>query len=374
MASSTVMKNLSIATAGAALLALGTAGSANAVSLYSITDLGTLGGLETYAYGINNAGQVVGQSSINGNGQSRAFLWENGAISELANLGNNSFSSARDINDKGQVVGNSSQGVFVWENGNVTYLDKYATSVRAINDVGQVVGGGTDDDDDLPYEQSFFWENGTLTPIRIGRDSFSYDINNLGQVVGSAGPGQRGFLWENGEVTILPTLGGQQSAAFGINDKEQIVGVASIPRPDDPFFREDNHAFLWENGNIIDLGTLGGDYSFATDINENTQVVGGSLTSTGERSGFLWENGTMFDLNSLLPADSGWNVYEPFAINDKGQIAGNGILNGQNRAFLLTPIAEPEPVPEPASALGVLLFGGALGATSVLKRKRQLQS
>jgi probable HAF family extracellular repeat protein len=48
------------------------------------------------------------------------------------------------------------------------------------------------------------------------------------------------------------------------------------------------HAFLWENGAMTDLGTLGGNYSVAVVINERGQVVGYSLTASGEEHAFLW--------------------------------------------------------------------------------------
>ncbi len=69
------------------------------------TDLGTLGGTSSQAFGINDHGQVVGQSRL-ANGQLRAFLWEDGAMTDLGTLGG-TFSLARGINDLGQVVGRS---------------------------------------------------------------------------------------------------------------------------------------------------------------------------------------------------------------------------------------------------------------------------
>jgi probable HAF family extracellular repeat protein len=45
----------------------------------------------------------------------------------------------------------------------------------------------------------------------------------------------------------------------------------------------------------------------------------------------------MLDLNNLIPANSGWFLQAANAINDKGQIVGEGTLNGQIEAFLLTP-------------------------------------
>lgn len=46
----------------------------------------------------------------------------------------------------------------------------------------------------------------------------------------------------------------------------------------------------------------------------------------------------MRNLNRLIPANSGWQLTVARAINDAGQIVGDGILNGQQRAFLLTPV------------------------------------
>jgi len=52
----------------------------------------------------------------------------------------------------------------------------------------------------------------------------------------------------------------------------------------------------------------------------------------------LWDSaGGIFDLNSLIPADSGWELLLASAINDAGQIVGAGLFNGKTHAFLLTP-------------------------------------
>ena len=112
-------------------------------------------------------------------------------------------------------------------------------------------------------------------------------------------------------MTDLGMLGGAQvdseSGASGINNAGQVVGWSS---PDATNFSSnsiapDEHAFLWQNGAMTDLGTLGGtpDNSAAFAINNAGQVVGWSditpLTGTDRYSfehAFLWQNGTMTDL------------------------------------------------------------------------------
>ena len=44
---------------------------------------------------------------------------------------------------------------------------------------------------------------------------------------------------------------------------------------------------------------------------------------------FLWRNGHFIRLNSLLPPNSGWVLQKAYAINDAGQIVGEGKLNGR---------------------------------------------
>ena len=81
-------------------------GSASAVVSYRVTDLGTLGGSWSEAFGINATGQVVGQGAAAGNVSACAFLYDNGSINNLGALGGSS-SWALGINATGQVVGSA---------------------------------------------------------------------------------------------------------------------------------------------------------------------------------------------------------------------------------------------------------------------------
>src|SRR5690242_14893014 len=116
---------------------------------YTILDLGTLGGSNSYVSAINDRGQVVGYSETS-SGETHAFLWKKGAMTDLGTLGGGT-SQAADINKFGQVVGWSTlvsgeRHAFLWDKGRMTDLgtlsgsDSYAVD---INDSGQVVGTAT---------------------------------------------------------------------------------------------------------------------------------------------------------------------------------------------------------------------------------------
>lgn len=125
--------------------------------------------------------------------------------------------------------------------------------------------------------------------------------------------------------------------AFWINDSGEVVGQADLPGSG----TQAHDAFLWRRGVMTDLGTVGGDpCSRATSINSQGQVVGASTNCTEYLRGFLWENsGPMIDLNALVLPGSGLTVRDGDQINDRGEIAGRGVLpNGDVHAILLIPI------------------------------------
>jgi probable HAF family extracellular repeat protein len=195
--------------------------------------------------------------------------------------------------------------------------------------------------DDRVCPSSTVLDLGTLPG---GATSNASALNLFGQVVGtSTPPGPSGFnhafLWQNGVMTDLGTLGGTSSTAGDINAAGQVVGNSRITADSTA-----SHAFLWTpttangtSGGMADLGTLGGDSSGARSINNHGQIVGNSRTAGGASHEFVWEGGVMYDLNDLLPAGSGWELNGlAGGINDNGQIVGYGTINGASHAFRLT--------------------------------------
>ena len=334
---------------------------------YTVTDLGTLGGGQSEAYGINNSNQVVG-SSYDGSNRGRAFYWEaNNGMTDIGTLGGGS-TSAYGINDSGQVVGLSpwptssdNYHAFIWQSGSgmldLGTLGGSHSAAYAINNNGQVVGNSTPLGD-TEYAR-FLWQNGSMVEMNFGGTPNA--INNAGKVVGTTSPGMsRAFLWQNGVTADLGTLGGPGAFGFGINDSDQVIGGSHIA--DGTIM-----AFLWQQGTMMNLGSFGG-YSTARGINDYGLVVGESGTLIyGQSHAFIWQDGIgMTDLNNFLPSNSGWELINATAINESGAIAGFGTINGQRHAFLMAPTSV---VPIPAA---VWLFGsGMVGLFGFIRRGRR---
>jgi probable HAF family extracellular repeat protein len=128
-----------------------------------------------------------------------------------------------------------------------------------------------------------------------------------------------------------------------INQAGDIVGISSLPGDQQTF------AFLWKNRVMQNLGSVDGDAcSEGLSVNASDQVVGDSWDCGREfQHSFLWENGSMVDLLSLIPPGSGMQLRVADSINDRGEIAVQGILsNGDYRAILLIPCDENHPAVE----------------------------
>jgi probable HAF family extracellular repeat protein len=291
---------------------------------YRAIDLGTLGGRESKAYGINAAGAVVGSSRLGPDkdpSTMAAFLWKDGAMTDLGGRGEDCCATdhniARAINARGQVVGSvdfadvGDPEAFLWDGeskielGGLGGVESNAVA-NGINDAGQVVGTDLSGQSEMGSQQHvFLWQDGDIDDLGPG---VAYGINTRGQIVGGNG---HAFLWDNGIFTDLGTLGGSTSTAYAINPASRVVGNSTTTAGQE-------HAFLWRDGVMTDLGTLGGDRSVAYGINAAGQIVGSSnKVPGGPDRPLLWEDGVMTDLGTL-----GGSQGVAHAINGAGQIVG----------------------------------------------------
>lgn len=343
---------------------------------YQIIELGTLGGDASGAQGVDEFGWAVGWS-YTGSGELHGFLYGDGNMLDLGLLIGGTYSLATTISGEGRIAGlsginqygpllqESTQG-FVWEDGLMKpvgalhcacgFNARYGISeAHGVNNLGQVVGssetarGGW-------VQHAFLREGETLVDIGGGAGDWSisraFDINDKGQVVGDfaqdagkLGAGavfdRRAFLWQDGAREDLGTLPGHSSSsARGINANGHVTGWSGS------LDGANAVAFLWKEGRMEALGTLPGEpASHGLALNDHGDVVGwsGSADQSFSRA-FLWQAGEMRDLNDLLPAGSEWVLVEASDINNRGQIVGTGIKEGQLRAFLLQPsdLIEPE--------------------------------
>lgn len=168
-----------------------------------------------------------------------------------------------------------------------------------------------------------------------GTESYAYGINDAGVVVGwatTADTKGHAFRYSGGVMTDLGTLGGWSSLAMAINSAGDIVGAAQ------PANSKRFRPFLYRDEVMTDLGTLGGGNGYATALNNVGQIVGyeENLSYTDSRA-FLYNGGVLQDLNDLLPANSGWVLQKALGINDRGQIVGQGLLDGTPYGFVMLP-------------------------------------
>lgn len=81
--------------------------------------------------------------------------------------------------------------------------------------------------------------------------------------------------------------------------------------------------------------------------------------------GMLYSDGTIKSLLSLLPPNTGLSNLGFGGINDAGQIIGQGLIDGQERAFLLSPdVITPEPG---ASAVWAVLGIAAVFSSRIIR-------
>jgi probable HAF family extracellular repeat protein len=409
---------------------------ASASHSYTLVDLGTFGGPNSFqnypGRSLNDDGTAIGEAdttTADPNAPdcfadctvSPAFEWRQGKLVDLGALPGANSSCATWINDAGTVAGVSEYGVdksanaplekaVLWRNGKLTDLGTLGgnqSDAGAVNDRGQVAGAALNSVPDpipdsagvlgenncavLPINttevRAFVWQDGVMHDLGTlgGPDAMASWINNDGLVAGqsftssvvnaSTGyPTMDPFLWHDGKMIDLGTLGGTSGTANWLTDRGDVIGTSNLKGD------QTHHAFVWRGGKMIDLGTLGGSNSEAFFANEAGDIVGradfssngtdhhaflshggkmidlgtvdGDPSSTaysinardqvvGDSSGghaWLWENGSIRDLNSLISPASTLSMEAAAFINDRGEIYGTAVLpNGSQHVVVLVP-------------------------------------
>jgi probable HAF family extracellular repeat protein len=348
-----------------ALLLCAAGADAQPVVLYRPVLLGTLG-VRSYAYKINERGEVVGvfDGPVDDGGDHHAFVYRDGVMTEL-------FPGVRgqayDINDSGAIAGTdfdvragnaATLQAWVYDDGVRTAIPSVTaggSQAAAINNNGDVVGYSWQQ----PYTPfAFNAATGRLGHLGLpdGSNYTALDINQRGDVVGfaltrTADEGVHPILYHDGAWSDLtgPHRGGWATA---VNDAGDVAGYVF---PTD----RSSHAFLYRDGAMTLIGPAGNN-SAAFDINARGTVVGQYNGPGSANRAFVSDGTSLFDLTSLLVPDSGWTLLRADGINDRDEIVGFGVFNGDARAFLLVPVPEP----------GTMVGGIAITALLLLRRNR----
>ena len=269
------------------------------------------------------------------------ILWSNattfvdGATRFFDKFGAGSF-EAYGIDDRGDVVGVDGYRGFVrLHDGRMISVSPLSTRdewngtrASAIDNEGHVVGGTTID---VSWygRRPLTLQDEEAMPIHAflaTRDGGGLRLKDLGALDGI-----------------------QDTYATAINEDLTVVGYSGTTSdPKHTRVSGNGHAWVWQRGRMTDLGTLhAGESSYAFGVNDASLIVGCSGTAFDEIAGApfeskalhaaIWVNKIAVDLNDLIPSDSGWTLVCARAINRAGWIAGDGIYQGRQRAFLLSP-------------------------------------
>ena len=317
------------------------AGSGVVPPHYVVTDLGTLGGSYSYAYGISETGEVAGgAATVNqtDGAQQTGFLWSKGQIANIGTLGG----PGSGLSSEAGGPNASGESALISE----TFLaDPAGEDFCAFGTHRQCLAA--------------IWKNGIMTPLPTfgGGNSQAYWVNARGQVAGfaenrhaepagqCATPFQRydfeAAVWQpDGSIQQLSPLPGDTVGfAFGINDQGQAIGTtgacSSVSLP--PAAPGGPHAVLWEaDGTPTPLPGLGSTMNLPSSINNAGEVVGGSQSdSDGMIHPVLWTKDRQIHDLGLYPGSFLSTAVCCHAINDRGQVVGFAISGDGSQVPLL---------------------------------------
>ncbi len=308
-------------------------------SHYTITDLPSLGGTNSRANSINNRGWLAGYSNLAGNQARHAALWRDGALTNLGTLGGPNSAVTWSVKANSGIISGIAQTNMPDPLGEAW---SSAAFYPGPNNTGFINLG-------------FIWENGQMQALSTlgGNNGFATGANSRGDVVGWAEnttqdatcvPPQvlqfRPVVWEkkHHQIRELPLVPGDTSgAATGINEQGEAVGISGIC--DQAVGRYTaRHAIIWDkHGGVTDIGNLGALWwNTPTNINQRGDVVGFAGAPNDPDGNFLqafiWTAKDGMRPLGFLPGD----VHsEAYGINEKRQVVGLSCdADGNCRAFI----------------------------------------
>jgi probable HAF family extracellular repeat protein len=301
------------------------------------TDLGTLPGFtSSFAADINPPGEIVGAAGSFPT--FRPLFWASSQSEpvELPGVPVGLFGLAFHINPAGQIVGwflsedFSVQRAVFWPNSNAApvYLAELSNKLphsiaAAINPSGNILGDGCDAD--FVECHAAFWANSTSSPVALASPGGQFIYTDIGLSGGVGSP---------------------------LNNAGSMVGYAY-----NADFSETRAVFWATSTSPAVILSTAGDFinGGAAAISDRGQIVGEAYNSDfSNLHAFMWPSSTSLgiDLNTVIPPDSGWELQHASDINNRGEITGFGVLNGERHAFVLIPVrasprARPTPRPRP---------------------------
>jgi len=347
--------------AGCALAAI--AGWAwGAAPLYGVSCLDCSLGFPVMPMDINAGGVVVAIDDIRGEYPAlcyggQGYVFDHGIVTPTPSFDEGDLgSSACAISDLNVVVGAAGHTQYPWGpfgyawdgttmvdlgDGINDYGDGYFSRATSVNSRGHVVGHASGGYHDV---ELFIYKNGRMRkiPPPAGTHDSNFNLpvrinakdHIAGTSLGNLDDLSHAWIYKAGVATALAP-DAYSSEAYGINDKDEVVGTVRLSYDDYLV------PVLWSGGSTTLLNMLPGldRWGEANDINKAGWIVGDTCGDTA-CTAFVYNGHRVFDLNSRMDGSgAGWTLSHASSINDSGIIVGTGTFNGAFHAFMATPVA-----------------------------------
>jgi probable HAF family extracellular repeat protein len=328
---------------------LGAAIGAPPTGFYEALDLGTLDGGSSVAVAVDDSGRVVGTSG------GHAFIWQNGTMTGLSGAAG-MRAGAQSIGRNGDIGGYSADSMtaylVTWDAMGAAHRLPMARPGAVLDVRGFMAGGWVanvayNDADirTLLYLPGQEIDLGSFAIPGLGfRSTMAHAMNAQGQIVGAsahhlAGPGwpiNHAFIWENGAIRDLGTMGPApcpgyptqdcgSAEAWSINDQGDVVGTGFAAGVGMAHWRP----LLWHGGSPTDLGVAPGQDAWATFIN-NTGQIAGVVASNGPFRGWRWQDGVATEFATLGIEG------QVTGMNSRGDVIGMSQAGADYHAFVWT--------------------------------------